>query len=291
MEEERTADTLQDSLATGRQAHSVTWKTERKICSECQEPFDARVAYIDDNPRHIPELCPACGTMAAFEERKADALVKLDEVMRLQRERWNAEANCPARFNACSFENFDRKRQPLAFKVMSTWQSPKSVLLSSADVYGVGKTHLACALANRLLVAETPARLTRELYVQLLRCPVHFTTESQLLGSIRATYQEGAGETDEIVCRRLASYHLLIVDDVGKVKPRDLGFLQRVFFRIIDDRYTRNLPMILTTNMSLMDLEAYLGGSCADRLREMCSVQNIVEMRGKSYRVQVGGQR
>ena len=83
---------------------------------------------------------------------------------------------------------------------------------------------------------------------------------------------------------------VLILDDVGKTKPRDISFLQGVYFRIIDERYAGNKPIVLTTNLSLADLEAHIGGSCADRLNEMCGTENIVQMRGKTYRVQEGSQ-
>ena len=285
-ERERTVDTLQAFLETGRPARFVTWKDEKKQCADCLDFFDARVAYIDGEPRHIPELCPACSASAVLEERKAEALVKLDAVTKVQLERWDAEAGCPARFEDRTFENFDRKRQPRAFKVLSTWQPPKSIILSSTDLYGVGKTHLACSLLHRVLAGTQAAWLTRDLWVQARRCPVHFTTEPHLLASIRATFQEGAADTDDSIYRRMASFDLLILDDVGKTRPRDPAFLQGVYFRIIDDRYSSSKPVVLTTNLSLADLEAHIGGSCADRLYEMCGEANIVQMRGRSYRVQ-----
>jgi DNA replication protein DnaC len=48
----------------------------------------------------------------------------------------------------------------------------------------------------------------------------------------------------------------------------------------LENGYT---PIILTTNLSLSELEAHIEGACTDRLREMCRV-NIVKMAGVSYR-------
>lgn len=287
-EPERTVDILQAFLETGRPGHSVIWKDEMRQCRDCLDFFNARVAYVDEAVRHVPELCPACSAAALFEEQKAEALVKLAAVTRVQRERWDLEAGCPARFKSKTFEDFDRRRQPRAYKALTTWQPPRSIILSSADLYGVGKTHLACALLNRVLAGTEPAWLTRDLWVQARRCPVHFTSEPHLLASIRATYQEGSTETDDLIFRRLASFDLLILDDVGKTKPRDPAFLQGVYFRVIDDRYSGGKPIVLTTNLSLTELEAHIGGSCADRLYEMCGPDNIIQMRGRSYRVNGG---
>lgn len=259
-----------------------------KQCHGCLDHFNARVAYIDEEPWHVPELCPACSAAAAFEERKTEALVRLAAVTRVQRERWDTEAGCPARFRDRTFENFDRRRQPRAYKALTTWQPPKSIILSSADLYGVGKTHLACALLNRVLAGTEPAWLTRDLYIQARRCPVHFTSEPHRLASIRATYQEASTDTDDLIFRQLASFDLLILDDVGKTKPRDPAFLQSVYFRVIDDRYSGGKPIVLTTNLSLTELEAHIGGSCADRLYEMCGPDNIIQMRGRSFRVNGG---
>lgn len=48
----------------------------------------------------------------------------------------------------------------------------------------------------------------------------------------------------------------------------------------LENGYT---PIILTTDLSLSELEAHIGGACMDRLREMCGV-NIVKMAGLSYK-------
>ena len=108
------------------------------------------------------------------------------------------------------------------------------------------------------------------------------------MARIRATFnREGqGGETDEDIYRTLLRYDLLVVDDVGKVRPRDYSFLQGVFFRIIDDRYTSRKPVIVTTNLSLPELETHIGGAASDRLREMCGAKGLIKMTGQSFRRQ-----
>ena len=159
-----------------------------------------------------------------------------------------------------------------------------SILLLSPNVYGVGKTHLVCALANKIVETAEPARLTRSLYIQKYRCPVYFITEAKLLSRIRDTYNKKDGETEEEIYTTLQAYQLLIIDDVGKVRPRDYSFLQGVYFRIIDDRYTNEIPIILTTNLDANELEAHIGGASADRLREMFGKEGFIILKGQSYR-------
>jgi DNA replication protein DnaC len=101
---------------------------------------------------------------------------------------------------------------------------------------------------------------------------------------IRATFNDGARETDEEIYLQLERVRLLIVDDVGKRTPRDLSFTQQVWFRIIDGRYRAQRPLVLTTNLLPNELDQHIGGACADRLMEMCGASGLIAMKGTSYR-------
>jgi DNA replication protein DnaC len=157
------------------------------------------------------------------------------------------------------------------------------ILQSPPGVYGVGKTHLVSALANQL-VGTLNAAVSINGYVVAQPRPVAFTTEPTLTARIRATFNDGSRETDEVIYDQLERVRLLIIDDVGKDPPRDLSFVQRVWYRLIDARYRSERPVILTTNLVLDELEQHVGGSVADRLREMCGRKGIVTMKGESYR-------
>lgn len=121
--------------------------------------------------------------------------------------------------------------------------------------------------------------------ITLRSCPVLYTNEAHLLPRIRDTYNnDRKSETEEEIYRDLASTKLLIIDDVGKTRPRDLSYLQTVYYRIIDDRYALNKRIILTTNLIMSALEEHLGGAVTDRLREMCGKGGFIKMAGVSYR-------
>jgi len=91
-------------------------------------------------------------------------------------------------------------------------------------------------------------------------------------------------ETEESIFRLLLRVGLLIIDDVGKFRPHDLSFLQRVYFRIMDERTGNELPVILVTNMDYTELEGHLGGATTDRLKGMCGQNGFIEMTGPSQR-------
>lgn len=284
---DRVSDILTDSLATGTKAHSVTWSLSQSNCGICGTVFEARVALVDGAESYRTENCPECAAELLAQERRQEAQEKLADACENQQQVWIKECGCPIELIKRSFVNFDQKAQPRAYKVMHTYdfKAGKSVLLASTD-YGVGKTHLAAAVVNRILLEEPTARLAYDYYVQLLRCPVYFTTEAQMLARIRATFDDSRVETEEQVYRQLETVDLLIIDDVGKLRPRDASFLQGVYFRVIDSRCIHNRPVILTTNLDVTkgEFEAHVGGASADRIRGMCGKENLVLMSGKSYR-------
>ena len=253
----------------------------------CGAEFLARVALIDGVESYRTEHCPECAADLLAKERREEAEKKLAQASLEQQQVWIKECGCPIELIKRSFENFDHRPQTRAYKIMSgfDFKAGKSALLASTD-YGVGKTHLAAAVVNRILRDEPTARLAYGYYVQLLRCPVYFTTEAQMLARIRATFDDSRVETEEQVYRQLETVDLLIIDDVGKLRPRDASFLQGVYFRVIDSRCIHNRPVILTTNLDVTkgEFEAHVGGASADRIRGMCGKENLVLMSGKSYR-------
>lgn len=278
-------DILQDSLGNGAKGHSVTWQPIKAICATCQTAFEGRAAIVDGIEAYRPENCPECAAELLAQERRQVAQDKLADACEKELQVWMRECGCPFDLLTKSFSNFDAKAQPRAFKVISGYdfREGKSIILASQD-YGIGKTHLAAAAVNRILREISPARLVYDYYVQTVRCPVYFTTEPRMLDRIRATFNDGHTETEEQVYRRLETVPLLIIDDVGKLKPRDPNFLQGVYFRIMDTRSTNKRPIIMTTNLTLEELEQHLGGATADRLRGMCGPDNIIIMKGHSYR-------
>lgn len=178
------------------------------------------------------------------------------------------------------------------FPLANCGKGYRSMVLYSEQSWGVGKTHLACAIAHRVLDRWTGVPTF---------CPVRFVSEPDLLAQITATYnfsqeERRYRESEADIIRRLVAAPLLVIDDVGKRKVADLRFVQRILFSIIDGRYKNMGPLVLTANLDREGLGKYLGGvspdrenvegadeASIDRLAEMCQGA-FTQIDGKSYR-------
>ena len=138
---------------------------------------------------------------------------------------------------------------------------------------GTGKTHIAAAIANSLLNRGTA---------------VICMTERDLLDRIRRTYSRYEQDDESAVLEVYKTVPLLIVDDIGKERPTE--WTLATIYSVIDGRYERAMPTIVTTNYGATDLVKRLtpmsgdettADATVDRLIEMC--EGIV-MSGESWR-------
>lgn len=112
---------------------------------------------------------------------------------------------------------------------------------------GVGKTHLACAIAKGW--AETGRAFK-------------FATTQQLLADLRDCYDGHAREAD--VLGLYSSVPLLVLDDLGKEVPTAWA-LSRLF-HVIDARYGAGLPTIYTSQVSAAYACAAIAAEGSDEL-------------------------
>ncbi len=131
---------------------------------------------------------------------------------------------------------------------------------------GVGKTHLAVALAEAAIRAGQAA---------------YFMTAHELVTDLGRAYREGRLD------RRMRIYlapKVLVVDEMGYLPLDDLG--ATIFFQLVSARYERG-SIILTSNKSYGDWGTIFGDpiiatAILDRLLHHSSTINI---RGESYRL------
>lgn len=131
---------------------------------------------------------------------------------------------------------------------------------------GVGKTHLACSIANKLIENGTS---------------VIYGTLISLLAELRNSYDTDNNISEIEIIKLYENVDLLIIDDLGKEKPSEWG-LEKLF-TIINSRYENNLPVIITTNYNQNSLaerlsingEIETAKSIISRLYEMCYLVKI----------------
>lgn len=131
---------------------------------------------------------------------------------------------------------------------------------------GVGKTHLAVALAEASIRAGQPA---------------YFKTAHDLVADLGKAYREGRLDRQ---MRIYLAPKVLIIDEMGYLPVDELG--ATIFFQLVSARYERG-SIILTSNKSYGDWGSIFGDpiiatAILDRLLHHSTTINI---RGESYRL------
>ncbi len=123
---------------------------------------------------------------------------------------------------------YDRARQ--YSQVLDGW-----LLLQGG--YGCGKTHLAAAIAN---------------FAVSLGVPTLFITVPDMLDSLRFSFNN----PDATFAQRFEEIRtapLLVLDDFGTQNATE--WAQEKLFQIINFRYINHLPLVITTNLGVDDIE------------------------------------
>lgn len=107
-----------------------------------------------------------------------------------------------------------------------------------------------------------------------------FTTVSNLLHRIKATYKSHSTETDGDVIAYYSTVPILYIDDLCADKTTE--FVIATLCDIIDNRYTKELKTIITANIAPKNLASSVGDRIASRISGMC---DIVEMQGEDRRL------
>jgi DNA replication protein DnaC len=142
--------------------------------------------------------------------------------------------------------------------------------------YGLGKTHLAVSALKHL-------SLDRQWEVQIVRW-------SEYCSLIQQSWHAPDAESEYALWRRAAKVTLLVLDDIDKRTSSDwaLGKL----YELIDHRYIRQLPTILTANRCIEALADYWaksesmnGLAHAIISRIIGQLSSAIEFSGSDYRL------
>jgi DNA replication protein DnaC len=178
-----------------------------------------------------------------------------------------------------TFDNFDHKRMDLpleqrqqlhqAFNLAVEFaRSPEGWLIFQG-VNGCGKTHLAAAIANYQLAQGKP---------------VFFVVVPELLDHLRSTFSPDSKISYDEFSEKLKETPLLILDDFGEQSATP--WAQEKLYQLINYRYNARLPMVVTTCLSLDEIETRISSRMVDPKLSM--VFNIM---APDYRGNVGPRR
>jgi DNA replication protein DnaC len=203
------------------------------------------------------DVCPICGGVGFVRKdvpvgdpefgKLILCVCKQDEQNRHAQERLLRMSNLEA-FSSMTFHSFsvqgrlglgDEQIQSLQYALSQAQQfaaAPRGWLVLMGT-YGCGKTHLAAAVANTCV----------EYGMHTL-----FLTVPDLLDWLRYSY-DSTDTSFEQRFEEIRNVGLLVLDDLGAQNATK--WAAEKLFQIIDYRYSRKLPMVVTTNLSFDDLD------------------------------------
>lgn len=241
-------------------------------CGQCNTRKEREIIWFDGKPKKVPVMCKC----RAEEERlKKEQMQKEEEMRSIQRAKVSSMMDDT--FRTACFANYQiRNGNERHLKVAKKYCIEFSKMYDRNQgllfwgTVGTGKSYTAACIANYLLEANTSVVMTS--FVRILQ---------EMQGFDR--------EREETFTNKLNSVKLLIIDDLGAERSTDYA-LEKVY-GIIDNRYRAKKPLILTTNLTLRQMQEATDIRYAriyDRIFEMCYP---MEFSGVSWRKREAAQR
>lgn len=215
--------------------------------------------------------CPVCIEVNRLKELqpKIDAMVDFEI----------KKAGIPANSLGLMFGTLDATRSPKQQAIVTRLieyikdlitkgrsEGAKNILLSGN--LGTGKTVYASILLQAITRRAVESEIADENDLAMKGgLSVLFISEPSLINAITATWGNGATEKTQDLINRLSSKSILCIDDVGATTSTPAHLLD-AYAAIIDERYKRNLPTIITSNLGHEDIRLAIGTRSADRFME-----------------------
>lgn len=236
-------------------------------CGKCHTPKQCRVTAFGRD--YTPYCACKCDRERFETERKAFIQGQRETDLKKLR----ASSGLSGKLSECRFEDYsvtaDNEKvygvcKKYADNFGTMLEKNQGLLLWGS--MGSGKTFSAACIANSLL--DKGVGVIMDSFVSLLGA------------------SKGFG--DEAV-ERLNRAKLLIIDDLGAERNTDFA-LEKVY-SVIDSRYRAGLPMILTTNLSLAEMQSAADLRYARIYERILEVCYPVQFKGRSLRSQKAANR
>ncbi len=281
----------------------LNYLTEKRICPNCGQEFETVKTTVFGREFILKKFCQPCSDRLIEAEREKEEAKKQGEISS-QRRLWRENCGISPRYMSEDFSTFKTDRPGNVAEVYrkcldyadgfpvdyNAWlkrtnQAYPSLLLYSpgATGNGNGKTHLVMSIAHRILDRWQGENIAR---------PVQVINEPDIYDRIQQTYSYSMQEreqkqSEQDIIAQYSRVRLLIIDDLGKVQRRDMEFVRRTLYAIINRRYDALLPVVITTNKDAKGLVDYLGNDAEqatfDRIIGMTQGK-FIQVKGQSYR-------
>lgn len=220
-------------------------------CAECHTPRQGR--YTLQGRVFMPPIrCKCQQKLYEQEDTRRKLLEKQAEIERMKASGLQDKALYDYTFDK---DNGINPEMAYAHKYVENWEDMKansSGLLLWGNV-GTGKSFFAGCIANALLEKGVPVLMTNFSRILNTLTGMHFEDRNQFIDSLNR-------------------YSLLIIDDLGI--ERNSEFALEQVFNVIDSRYRSKKPLIVTTNLTLTELNnaPYVAHRrIYDRILERCT--------------------
>lgn len=255
------ADVLKKAMTTKENPGDYTGPDGLLYCGKCRTPKQVLMSVPaltgTDTPQALPVACK-CQKEA---DEKAEAERQAAEFKNNLEARWRADGFHDPSYLKPTFSDDDGANQKLTGvckKYADRWpemlENGMGLLLYGG--VGGGKTFLAGCVCNALLKKQVSV------------CATSFP---RVLNVIQNSMDR------QKALDRLGRYQCVLLDDFGV--ERGTEYAQEQLFAVVDARYRAKRPTIITTNLSLHDLENPQNLSYTrifDRLLELCPIRLCV---------------
>ena len=221
-------------------------------CKICNERIDGKAIPMLDKPMIIRMACK-CVRDRQEQEKQREKLLKQDRLRK----------NCFISKNqiAYTFENADEgtdkeiiKKAKNYVKHFEEMRKDNVGLLLYGNV-GSGKTYIACSIANAIITEYS------------------YTVKMRNFAQILNDLQKGGFNLDRNeYIEQITNATLLILDDFGIERNTEYALEQ--IYNVINARYLKARPTIITTNLNFKDIEKeqedIMLGRIYSRIIEIC---------------------
>ena len=259
-------DVIQGLMETHEEPSDYVGEDGLLYCGKCHTPKQTRLPFNPLTGDKVETVVRAvCQCQREADEEAERRAVRERFQMDMARRREDG-LSCPdgLRYTFAQDDRQQPKVSDACQRYVECWEEMKAnnigVLFYGS--VGTGKSFLASCIGNGLLDRQVP---------------VAATNFPRLLNLLQGTYEK------QTLLDRLSIYKLLIVDDLGV--ERDSAYAEEQIFNIIDARSNSELPVIVTTNLTLEEMEHPTTMQYAriyDRVLAMCPIR--LKLAGESRR-------
>ena len=237
------------------------------FCSVCHTPKQCRVSVMG-RTAVMRCICDCDKKRLEQEKKRQDEEELQRRIRRLKANGIQEKHLLDWRFDVAEDTADIRK----ARKYVENWQRVKAENLGLLlwGYVGTGKSFMAACIANALLEQGVP---------------VLMTNFSKILNQMGAMYSE---ERYQYIAS-FSNFPLLIIDDLGIERNTEYALEQ--VYAVIDERYKSGLPLIITTNLTMDELNDpadVAHGRIYSRVLEMCTP---IQVLGSDRRKDIGRQK